>query len=155
MVLAIYENTSLNIAFKVLWIHCDCEIATAHFTPQCLQFCTERNTLLSKIKSINTSILNQNNLNFTETLFFGDPSNSPTIDTLILLPQILQLTLFWIPKDSMCLYFNIYRHGYFYGYYFLNLLVCTLYYFDDFFSLPDTRNIILVSCDCKFFKFSV
>ena len=73
---------------------CDCgsEIeTTAHFPLHCLQFYTERNNLLNKIKSIDTSILNQN---FTKTLDFGDPLNSATIDTLILLLQMLLLTLF-------------------------------------------------------------
>ena len=48
----------------------------------------------NKIKSIDTSILNKNKLNFTETPIFGDPVHSATIDTLILLLQMLLLTLF-------------------------------------------------------------
>ena len=40
----------------------------------------------NKIKSIDTSMLNQNNSNFTKKLVFGDPLNSATIDTLIRLP---------------------------------------------------------------------
>ena len=76
---------------------CDygCEIeTTAHFPHHCLQFYTERNTLLNKIKRSDTSILNQNNSNFTKKLVFGDPLNSATINTLILLLQMLLLTLF-------------------------------------------------------------
>ena len=100
--LAIYENTSLNIAFKKTgticlnpFCDCGCEIeTTARFPFHYLQFYTERNTLLNKIKSIDTSVLNQNNSNFTKTLVFGDPLNSGTIDTLLLLLQMLLLTLF-------------------------------------------------------------
>ena len=80
---------------------------------QLLIFLFTVKTLHNKIRSIDTSILNQNNSNFTKTLVFGDPLNSATIDTLILLLQMLLLTLIQIPKDSMCLCFGIYRHGYF------------------------------------------
>ena len=75
---------------------CGCEIeTTAHFLLHCLQFYTERNNFLNKIKSIGTSILNQNNSNFSETLVFGDSLNNiATIDTLLLLLQMLILTLF-------------------------------------------------------------
>ena len=54
----------------------------------------------NKIKSIDPSILNQNNSNFAKTLVFGDPVNSVTIDTLILLLQMLLLTLLPIKFDT-------------------------------------------------------
>ena len=49
---------------------------------------------LNKIKSIDTSKLNQNNSNFIKSFVFGDPLNSATIEKLILLLQMLLLTLF-------------------------------------------------------------
>ena len=54
----------------------------------------------NKIKSIDPSILNQNSSNFAKTLVFGDPVNSVTIDTLILLLQMLLLTLLPINFDT-------------------------------------------------------
>ena len=48
----------------------------------------------NKIKRTDTSILNQNNSNFTKALVFGDLLNSATIGTLILLLQMLLLILF-------------------------------------------------------------
>ena len=51
----------------------DCEIeTTAHFPLRCPQFYIEQNTLLNKIKSIDTSTLNQINSNFSKTLVSGD-----------------------------------------------------------------------------------
>ena len=76
---------------------CDCgceKEKNCSFSSSLPQFYTERNNLLSKIKSIDTSILNQNNSNFTKTLAFGDPVDRATIDTLTLLQQMLLLTLF-------------------------------------------------------------
>ena len=108
---------------------CDCgyEIeTTAHFPLHWFQFYTERNTLLNKIKSIDTSILNQNNSNFSKTVVFGDPLNCATIDTLTILLQMLLLTLFQIPEDSMCLYFSMCRHVYFEVCYFVKLLAMHL-----------------------------
>ena len=62
--------------------NCGCEIeTTAHFPLHCLQFYTERNTLLNKIKSIYTSTLNQNNSNFSKTLVFGDPNRHTNTTT--------------------------------------------------------------------------
>ena len=73
---------------------CGCEIeTTAHFPLHYPQFHTERSTLLNKIKNIDTSRLNQNNSNFAKAFVFGDPPNSATIDTLILLPLLLQMLL--------------------------------------------------------------
>ena len=77
--------------------NCGCEIETiAHFPHHYFKFYTERNTFLNKIKSIDTSILTQNNSSFTKTIFFGDLLNSATIETLILLLllQMLLLALF-------------------------------------------------------------
>ena len=54
----------------------------------------------NKIKSIDPSILNQNSSNFAKTLVFGDPVNSVTIDTLILLLQMLLLTFLPINFDT-------------------------------------------------------
>ena len=44
-------------------------------------------------KSIDTSILNQNNSNFTKTFVFGDPLNTAIIDTLLLLLLVLLVLL--------------------------------------------------------------
>ena len=63
------------------------------------------------MKSIDTPILNKNYSNFIKTLVFGDLLTSAAINTLILLLQMLLLTLFQIPKDSICLNISIYRHG--------------------------------------------
>ena len=60
---------------------CDCgciKETIAQYPLHCPQFYTERNTLLNKIKSTDTSISNQNNPNFTKTLVFGNPLNSTT-----------------------------------------------------------------------------
>ena len=121
---AIYENTSLNTAFKIPWILLRLWLRNRNncsFSSSLPQFYTQQNTL-STIKSIDTSILNHNS-NFTKTLVFRDLLNSATIDTLILLLQMLLLFLFYIPKDLMCLSFSIYRHGYLHSYYFVKLLV--------------------------------
>ena len=73
---------------------CGCEVeTTAHFLLHCPQFSTQRSTLFNQIKSIDSSILNQNNSNFTKTLVFGESLNSATTNTLIIPLQMLLLTL--------------------------------------------------------------
>lgn len=63
---------------------CDCEVeTTAHFLLHHPQFSIEQNTLLNKIKSIDTSVLNQSDSNFNNALLFGDPCNNTIIETLI------------------------------------------------------------------------
>ena len=121
-VLVIYKNTSLNGAFKIpesilrlwLWKRGNCSFLSS--LPLVLYWTKYP---FNKIKSIDTSISNQNNSSFAKTLAFADTLNSARIDTVILQLQMLLLTLFWIPKDLICINISICRHGY----YFVKLLV--------------------------------
>ena len=64
---------------------CGCEIkATAPFCLHCYQFSTERITFLKKIKSIDTSMLNQSDSNLTKTFLFGGLRKHITINKLII-----------------------------------------------------------------------
>lgn len=64
---------------------CDCgweAERTAEFLFRCPQFFTERSTLLKKIKSIDTSMVNQIDSNFT--VLFRNLCNSTAINTQII-----------------------------------------------------------------------
>ena len=70
-----HKNTSLSFQDTLNpFCDCDCEIeTTAHFLLHYPQFSTERRTLLNKIKSIDTSLLNQKHL-FLEILLIVQQS---------------------------------------------------------------------------------
>ena len=98
LVLSIYENTSLNTAFKIPWIHFAIVVVKQKqlviflFTAPSF---IPNETPLRKNQKHWYFYIESNNSNFTKILVFGDPLNSVTIDTIILiLLQMLLLTLF-------------------------------------------------------------
>ena len=65
--------------------NCGCDVEnTFHFLLHCLNFLTERNTLLSKITNIGSDILNQADGTITKTLLFGNSKYCNKINLHIL-----------------------------------------------------------------------
>ena len=64
---------------------CSCQIeTTVDFLYPCLQFSIEKSTLLNKIKSTDTCMLDQSDSNLNKSLVFGGPHDNTTINTLII-----------------------------------------------------------------------
>ena len=66
--------------------------STVHFFLHCLNFTTQRQTLLNKLKSVNASIMAENENSVVKTILFGrsDFNYSPTKKLLI---QIINATI--------------------------------------------------------------
>ena len=66
---------------------CSCgnDIETlAHFLPYCTHYSNERSTFLNTIRNINKHIFDNNDLQITETLLYGDSSLDDKSNTLLL-----------------------------------------------------------------------
>ena len=78
--------------------------STVHFFLHCQNFTTQRQTLLNRLKSINASIMTENENSLVRTLLFGRPDFLYSTNKEILMQPLVS---FEQPSDSTVLFFKI------------------------------------------------